>query len=314
MSNVEPGSPPPKEPATPKQPAKNRFFFLDTIDFLVEDELFRVPRLAFEGREGSPFADAAMIQAEGSNSDAGSPVHLPVSKVDFEALCHVLYRTIIPGHRQNVTKEEWKSVMKLASMWNMKDMRELARDELSAIIVEPTELIQAAREFKVADWFRRGSYELVTQRTSFHPVLVGLSIGLDTAARLLYIQSQRALNAWKLDSSQMVTILTTKDTGITVCCNKCGSTGGLCEVSEPPKYGDMWGTVPAQARFRLEYPDKTKDKSLSKGKKKLGAAASFSEPPVVPGRDLTADKMINEEFAEELKLIEEAEASYEGSE
>ncbi|KAF9041493.1 hypothetical protein BJ165DRAFT_1489347 [Panaeolus papilionaceus] len=181
-----------------------RFGSLGSIHFLVGDELFEVPRVAFEAQEASPFSAAALLQAEGKGiegSDASNPVVLEgISPTDFENLCHIMFRSIIPGARQNVTKEQWKSGLRLATRWNFSDVKEICLKGLKQEIQgDAAELIAAGFEFKVAEWFREGCLYVTEQDPGpdIHPQSLGKKIGMDVAARLFYLQSFRANNILK---------------------------------------------------------------------------------------------------------------------
>ncbi|PPR03731.1 hypothetical protein CVT24_007379 [Panaeolus cyanescens] len=205
---------PPPNPIPEPTPAamirNRRYGSLGSIYFSVGNEIFEVPRIAFEGRQGTPFADAALIQQEGhgqlgdgcaianpasSNSkaegyDAMHPVKLEgITTVDFENLCHVLFRSIVPGAVQDVTNEEWTSALRLSTMWNMRDIRDEAIAKLTEMIKDPVELILAAREFGVPVWFLDGCYALAMEEPR-DPTVMSESIGLDTAYRLLHVQYQ----------------------------------------------------------------------------------------------------------------------------
>ncbi|KAJ3504028.1 hypothetical protein NLJ89_g8158 [Agrocybe chaxingu] len=83
--------------AVPQAPKLKRhsIYYLDHIIFAVEDTLFRVPRVGFEARSGSPFEAFASLQkfnssAEGYDDD--NPVYLHgVKTEDFANLLAVMY-------------------------------------------------------------------------------------------------------------------------------------------------------------------------------------------------------------------------------
>ncbi|KAJ7625579.1 hypothetical protein FB45DRAFT_750865 [Roridomyces roridus] len=123
----------------------------------VEDEIYKVPRYHFE--KGSEIhADAFKLPptqtAEGQSDE--SPVKLDgIKSVDFERLLAALYPLNF-----NVTismpKEHWISVLKLSTMWYMREARELAIEHLDGYVRNTAEGIVLARMYHVAQWLRSG--------------------------------------------------------------------------------------------------------------------------------------------------------------
>jgi hypothetical protein len=63
----------------------------------------------------------------------------------------------------NMGREEWTSVLKLATLWRFGELRQEALDELAQIDIEPVDRIILAREYKVENWLVDGYMELVAQ-------------------------------------------------------------------------------------------------------------------------------------------------------
>ncbi|KAL0570864.1 hypothetical protein V5O48_011089 [Marasmius crinis-equi] len=154
--------------------------YWELVVFQVEDELFRVPRQQFADNpylpsplkeifyKSSPPQTAVTACVSSKNaktpgdSDEDPIVLKQVSKVDFERLMEFLYPSVKqlvsngPGMNHWSTKV-WLSVLRLATLWNFLDVRELVIKHLDLQTdLEFTyfEAIAAAREFSVPSWFR----------------------------------------------------------------------------------------------------------------------------------------------------------------
>ncbi|KAF9041514.1 hypothetical protein BJ165DRAFT_1406432 [Panaeolus papilionaceus] len=291
-------------------------FFFDTIDFVVEKRLFRVPRIAFEGREGSPFAAAAGLQSEGANQtlEGGptNPVHLPVSKKDFDGLCQVLFRTIAPGASTKVWKEEWKSAMRLANMWNFKDIRKQAKTALNASIVDAQELIICGREPKVSEWFRRGGNMIATSSKRFHPINseYAKSLGIETASKLLFLQLEYYRDPdrnFTISPTTWINWLTKINTGVAVDCPNCKTHGRLCHDDVfADGEADAWKDAkvfPLHTYARACTMNSGSSQALTRSLRKI-------DKTVVNRAADKLKKAFEKEFESELKEIERDEECY----
>jgi Zn finger protein HypA/HybF involved in hydrogenase expression len=114
-------------------------------------------------------------------------------KDDFSCLLKVMYptgRSLISGTKLDLCleKEEWISVLKLSTIWNMTKFRNYAIHKLSTdVTLSPVEKIVLARAHKVAPWMEEGVSRLASgdPRSTFEDFA---TLGWETAARILWIR------------------------------------------------------------------------------------------------------------------------------
>ncbi|KZP27539.1 hypothetical protein FIBSPDRAFT_928062 [Athelia psychrophila] len=162
-----------KKPSVdPPALTKSIGFFVETVTFLVQEELFKVPRLYFE-KNSSIFND--IFQGPATKNREGSSDNLPIvlesiKKVDFERLLMAMFpepslSRYIP-QPINMTVREWTSVLKLSTLWRFGELRHEAIEELTKLLVDsPAEQVALGREYRVEDWMRKG-YTMLLQRES----------------------------------------------------------------------------------------------------------------------------------------------------
>ncbi|KAJ7509744.1 hypothetical protein B0H11DRAFT_2270119 [Mycena galericulata] len=177
---------------TTSGPVRHRTYYLETITFQVENNLFKVPRYHFENNSeifASAFTLPTADDVEGVSDR--NPVKLEgISSVDFERLLAALYPLKSP--MPSMPKDHWISVLKLATLWRLLDIRDLAIQHLDAKVKDNAEGIVLARMYHVADWLRSGYTALAR---SAHP---GMSlddakmIGWETATKIYRIREAAA--------------------------------------------------------------------------------------------------------------------------
>ncbi|KZP21000.1 hypothetical protein FIBSPDRAFT_1021607 [Athelia psychrophila] len=138
---------------------KSASFFIDNVTFLVEKELFKVPRVYFE-KNSSIFSD--MFQAPTTKDREGSTSSYSGIMV-FTEKAHSLSRYV--PQPVNMTIPEWISVLKLATLWRFGELRIEAIEELTKQEQDPLEKIVLGREYRVEAWLLTGYKELI-QRDS----------------------------------------------------------------------------------------------------------------------------------------------------
>ncbi|KAH6906479.1 hypothetical protein BKA70DRAFT_409548 [Coprinopsis sp. MPI-PUGE-AT-0042] len=189
-------------------------FFQETVVFQVENVLYRVARERFEAF--SPvFRDMFAMPPPAPRAETGerytvegqsleSPIVLEGYKtVDFERLLTLLYPRgdSLPGELPPLhTKEDWTSILKLASAWEMEKIRSLAISKLAWVGLTSMEKIRLGREYRVANWFSEGVSELALSRdmtASYSIDDLAQTLGWETAARILWIRtSMLDSSAW----------------------------------------------------------------------------------------------------------------------
>jgi hypothetical protein len=166
-------SDPPPSPVVPPEalaPPKSTSFFIEPVTFLVQEVLFKVPRLYFE-KNSSTFND--MFQVPTAKNREGSSDELPIvlesiKKVDFERLLMVMFPDLSRYISQpiNMAVREWTSVLKLSTLWRFGELRREAIEELTKLLVDsPAEQVALGREYRVEDLMVEGYKELI-QRDS----------------------------------------------------------------------------------------------------------------------------------------------------
>ncbi|KDR71487.1 hypothetical protein GALMADRAFT_229463 [Galerina marginata CBS 339.88] len=174
-------------------------FFWTNVFFKVEDTLFSVPRCEFE-QSSEVFAGMFILPSGPSASVEGGDKEHPIvlegyKKDDFACLLKVMYptaRSLISGTNIDLvlTKEEWVSVLKLSTIWNMKQIREYAIHRLSTdMALSAIDKINLARAHKFAGWLEEG----VTCLVNGDHVLTReelSTLGWETASLILWIKDQ----------------------------------------------------------------------------------------------------------------------------
>ncbi|KAF8808883.1 hypothetical protein BYT27DRAFT_7029333, partial [Phlegmacium glaucopus] len=172
-------------------------FYWDEVIFKVEDMLFRVPRCEFE-QSSEVFADMFRLPSGAAERTEGQGTKHPIvlegyRKDEFSSLLKVMYpraKSLISGTKIkfDLKKEEWVSVLKLSTIWNMKQIREYAIDWLSTNgALAPIEKVQLARAHKVATWLEEGLTSLVddVHRLTREELA---TLGWETSALILWIK------------------------------------------------------------------------------------------------------------------------------
>jgi hypothetical protein len=202
---------------------KDQDYYSVDVVFLVEGTLFRVPRAPFE-ETSTVFSDIFRLPVpEGGAPDGFSddqPFRLDgVKKKDFRLLLQVLVPRFL--HTASESWKEWFSILELALMWEMDQVKDLAiqwitscslnpiewmdllrlstsRQGFSKIrekaiekltfsySLPPIERILLARECRVVDWLLMGYKELVDRNTII-TVEEQQQLGIHTTVKLFRI-------------------------------------------------------------------------------------------------------------------------------
>ncbi|KAK0459145.1 uncharacterized protein EV420DRAFT_305233 [Desarmillaria tabescens] len=173
---------------------RNESFYWENGIFLVEDELFCVPRYQFIKQSETFRAMFTLLQAdanavEGNTDDR--PIRLyGVSKIDFERLLNFMYHLDIPSVPTRPL-EEWISILKLSTMWVMTEIRNSA---IFHIIerhqeVEVVERITLGTSCNVPALVRSGLVTLVNQDGGVSERQARL-LGWETAMRIQWAREK----------------------------------------------------------------------------------------------------------------------------
>ncbi|KAI8974157.1 hypothetical protein BD414DRAFT_524925 [Trametes punicea] len=183
-------------PSPPVSPRRDSEFYCRDVVFRVEETLFRVSRRPFEDNTSAfqtmfslPSLDHAR-GAEGTSDD--HPIRIQgVTEDEFRALLYVLFPTSY-GVPRTLTKDQWMSALKLATMWNFEGVRDKAIAELRRLVPEHAERIRLARLFDIPGWIETALNELAQQDSLTAAELQAL--GWDTAAKLIKMRENVAFS------------------------------------------------------------------------------------------------------------------------
>ncbi|KAF8834877.1 hypothetical protein BDN67DRAFT_975699 [Paxillus ammoniavirescens] len=175
--------------------SKHEQFYMNTVTFLVEDCLFKVPRSPFE-TESTVFKDMFSLPVGGLEGveglDDDKPIRLEgTKKDDFEQLMRVLL------HRSNglsqelpADVEQWTSVLKLSTLWGFSSIRLKAISRLSRFATIPlAEKIALAYKYDVESWLLPTMHELVRRPEPIN-MEEASCMGFETALKLASVREQ----------------------------------------------------------------------------------------------------------------------------
>ncbi|KAJ7464562.1 hypothetical protein FB451DRAFT_1042344, partial [Mycena latifolia] len=121
-------------------------------------------------------------EAEGTTDE--NPFELKgISGVDFQRFLEVLYPLTNP--LLSLPPDHWISVLKLATMWWLLDLRDLAIDTLGRRSISDTERIVLTRKYYVSSWLRSGYVALAQKGICSDDVGI---IGTDTAFKICHLR------------------------------------------------------------------------------------------------------------------------------
>ncbi|SJK98026.1 uncharacterized protein ARMOST_01282 [Armillaria ostoyae] len=172
--------------------ARSKDFYWETSVFLVDDVLFRVPRYQFIENSETFRAMFTLPQAETDTVEGDSddkPIQLQgVSKVDFERLLKFMYPQNGLSPRE-ISHEEWISILKLSTMWEMTEIRNTAISDIleRQLKIDATERISLGREYDVPALTTSGIVDLVNQRGGVSEEQIAV-LGFEMALRIQCIR------------------------------------------------------------------------------------------------------------------------------
>ncbi|KAF9016109.1 hypothetical protein BDZ89DRAFT_994726 [Hymenopellis radicata] len=159
-----------------KEWERDTTYYWDSVVFLVENRLYKVPRYYFANYSeifGSTFdLPQGSASPEGQSDDHPFKLH-GLTCSEFDSLLRVIYPMNTHAQLYScLTFEDWTSILKLSTMWGMSDIRQLAVDNLSkcmALRRDPVEYIVLAKAYEVVAWLRHGYQELVKRTEPISP-------------------------------------------------------------------------------------------------------------------------------------------------
>ncbi|KAK7462320.1 hypothetical protein VKT23_007921 [Stygiomarasmius scandens] len=134
--------------------------------------------------------------AEGGSDD--NPIRLEGIEVfEFKRLLKVLYPSLNTNGSISTTDEEWKSILKLATLSRFLEIRTLAIQKLNGReSLKTFEKIALGRKYFVADWVRSGYVDLVKQNET--PTIENVDmIGYAAGIRIFRLREEMRRKARK---------------------------------------------------------------------------------------------------------------------
>ncbi|KAG7091193.1 hypothetical protein E1B28_010244 [Marasmius oreades] len=208
---------------------RHELFYIDTVVFQVNDTLFKVPS-RYLHEQSEVFACASRLSdpnGEGLSDD--HPVVLPLpddaTTEDFVQLIKVLYPlTVKLPPPTGLMRDQWISVLKLSTFWELSEIRTLAVSEISKTSLSYMDKIALGRKYRVKPWLSGGLKDLVDPVCSL-PALDDMKekLGTETAMQLLYVRNFQMLQLFSCGSLQEDIIAQTQHHGrIGGNCWRCG--------------------------------------------------------------------------------------------
>jgi len=171
----------------PCEPTKDEDYYLEAlfVTYEVEGRLFRVPSYQFF-KESPEFSEINKLSTHVRAND-GNPIRLEnVFQSDFRSLLKVLYPLSL-STALSLLKEEWISVITLASEWRFLRVREMARLELERLCsLTSLEKICLGRDLSIPSWVTSGFVGLVQATTITDNEAIKIDSAVMTTAYKLF--------------------------------------------------------------------------------------------------------------------------------
>ncbi|KAH6908526.1 hypothetical protein BKA70DRAFT_1280077 [Coprinopsis sp. MPI-PUGE-AT-0042] len=178
--------------------------YLSFAIFCVEDQLYCLPKDHLS-LHSDVFSGMFSVDNGTDGQSDDHPIVLEGYKSkDFDALLKVIVPKPLEPSPPELVKEEWVSVLKLSTIWQMDKIRTLTIDELSSMSLSPLEKIVMAREYVVPKWLSEGVTTLVRTLDTVKIEDIAQTIGWETTARIYaaHSASQKIEFDQKLRESQ----------------------------------------------------------------------------------------------------------------
>ncbi|TDL14620.1 hypothetical protein BD410DRAFT_757102 [Rickenella mellea] len=153
---------------------RNHPYFCTNVVLMVEGRLFQLPRILFEG-QSSLFKVMFLLPPPSSNlgNEEGGSVSNPIrldgiKRAEFESFLRVLFPLdpLILRSHADMTKYDWLSALKLATMWEFDSVRQVAINYLNQLPLGDIERVVILNDFDINEWKVAAYTELVTRSES----------------------------------------------------------------------------------------------------------------------------------------------------
>ncbi|TEB29689.1 hypothetical protein FA13DRAFT_1734486 [Coprinellus micaceus] len=132
--------------------------------------------------------------------------------IEFETLLDVLYPLAPRIQQVPLWKEQWLAVFRLANMWSMDKIRQLAVGEVLKIrSMDPVELVVMGRAHQILQWTLNGYIKIVEKWSQSEriPFEISDTLGFDTYTRLselsTYVPARDGCRATRAPPSKSLT-------------------------------------------------------------------------------------------------------------
>ncbi|KAF4598813.1 hypothetical protein EYR38_007221 [Pleurotus pulmonarius] len=154
--------------ATPQTAVRNQAFYMDFATFKAESEVFKIP-IDYLKANSAAFHQMLSSQETGADrpgqSDENAIKLDGVSKEDFEYFLMVAVRVKYPGEPAvHLSTPHWLSVLKLANLWGLDDIRRDAIAAVSSDKLSALDRLSYGRLYKVEQWVEEGYTALVDRQ------------------------------------------------------------------------------------------------------------------------------------------------------
>jgi len=170
-------------------------FYFRIVVFRAGNTLFKVPTYSFPADEGIFASMFALPKASGKKegSSDSDPIHLPpeVTAFDFKSLLKACLPQPLARAPPKLTVDEWMSVLKLSTMWNLDDLRLKAVDEADEEVKKlgDVEKLVLAKRYSVSRWMIEAC-EALAMREAPIDTAERNRLGVDTSFHLFDLRER----------------------------------------------------------------------------------------------------------------------------
>ncbi|KAH6908512.1 hypothetical protein BKA70DRAFT_1562575 [Coprinopsis sp. MPI-PUGE-AT-0042] len=172
--------------------SRSTAYYFQNVIIKVEGCLYSIPKQALISQ--SPVFEG-MFDGNNDGGGEGATDEKPIvlegyKSVDFECLLKVMLPQPLKHSLPVLAKEEWTSVLKLSTVWQMDKIRQLAIEQLTVLDLTPIEKILHAREYRVLKWLTEGVSTLAAGFSEYKFEDIAKELGWETTARILSVRDE----------------------------------------------------------------------------------------------------------------------------
>ncbi|KAH6908549.1 hypothetical protein BKA70DRAFT_272301 [Coprinopsis sp. MPI-PUGE-AT-0042] len=183
-----PSQPQPPDSPAPAQVERDALHYHTFAIFRVEKKLYSIPT-SFLKQQSEVFSGMFSLDNSSEGMSDDRPIVLAGYKsADFDRFLKVLIPQPLAPSPPILSKEEWISTLKLATIWEMSKIRKAAIEKLSDLKIPAIERVALAREYHVAAWLQEGVITLATEAHTTKVEEMATVLGWETTARIFMIR------------------------------------------------------------------------------------------------------------------------------